>query len=44
MIIVEFLIEILFELMVIKFLFFIPISKFSFGGKSICYIVVMHDI
>jgi len=39
-----FVIEILFELVVFELSFLIPVPKFSFGGESILYCVIMHKL
>ena len=39
---VLFLVEVLFEVVVIEFAFLVPVTQFGFGGESTCNVVVVH--
>ena len=39
---VLFLVEVLFEVVIVEFGFLVPVAQFSFGGEPVGYIVVMH--
>ena len=37
-----FLIEVFFELVIMMFLFFVPVSNFGFGSESVTDVVIVH--
>ena len=39
---VLFLVEVLFEVVVIELAFLVPVTQFGFGGESTCNVVVVH--
>ena len=39
---VLFLVEVLFEVVIVEFGFLVPVAQFGFGGESVSHVVIVH--